>query len=87
MTRYEEKGLRELVAGLSSGRYYDEIVHWFDLLVKTVERYGLTIDQDCPQVYNDSGSSMIRIGDSELFVWWTWYRMPSYRWEIVCYLT
>jgi hypothetical protein len=90
LTRREEKKLREEVASLSSGRYYDEISHWFDLLDQVVQNFSdgcLTLGCDCPQVHNDSGSSMIRIGDSELFVWWSWYRMPSYRWEIVCYLT
>lgn len=88
LTRHEEKDLRNQIANLSSGRYYDQIFHWFDLVVKTAARFGLIIDeQDCPQVYNDSGSSMIRIGDSELFIWWSWYKMPSGRWEIICYLT
>lgn len=90
LTRREEKKLREEVASLSSGRYYDEISHWFDLLDQVVQNFSdgcLTLGCDCPQVYNNSGSSMIRIGDSELFVWWSWYRMPSGRWEIVCYLT
>ena len=90
LTRREEKTLREKIASLSSGSYYDEISHWFDLLDQVVQNYSdglLSLGRDCPQVYNDSGSSMLRIGDSELFIWWSWYKMPSGRWEIVCYLT
>jgi len=96
VTSKELKTLREKIAGLSSGRYYDSIYQWFDLMDQVVQSvcdgyHG--VGCDCPQVYNDEGrGSLIPIvynitGDPDLFVFWTYYRMPSGRWEIICYLT
>jgi hypothetical protein len=90
MTNKDIRKLREKVASLSSGRYYDQIAHWFDLLDQVVQDVSdgeLGMGDRYPSVFNSEGYMMTQIGDSDLYVWWSYYRMPSNRWEIVCYLT
>lgn len=95
LTKRDIRILGKKIASLSSGRYYNQIADWFDLLDQVVQEVGcgeIHLD-DCPQVFNSEGNGIIRLpypfglGDSDLQVYWSWYRMPSGRWEIICYLT
>lgn len=90
MTNKEIRILREKIAGLSSGRYYDQIADWFDLLdqvVQSVSDGELEMGDSYPSVFNSDGTMMTQIGDSNFFVYWSYHRMQSGRWEIICYLT
>lgn len=89
MTKSEEKQLRDSIASLSSGRYYDEVYHWYSWLCDILRNFGITSVDDCPQIFNNEGRQVTRFmdGDVQKSVFWTYYRMQSGRWEIVCYLT
>lgn len=84
--------LRSAVANISSGRYYKSISEWFCLISNTLEKHGCVLsefDYECPQVYNDEGQSKITFTDNRgqvCYIHWTWYRMPSFNWEIICYV-
>lgn len=80
------------VANLSTGNYYDEFVHWYDEVVKLINRHGYLLEtNECPQIYNGQGNGYIyfRAGEKDWLysIYYTYYRMPSFRWEIVCYAT
>lgn len=85
----KDKKLREKVAALSSGRYYPTLWAWQLDLIQVLTDFGFTLDNSAPfQVYNDEGKGTLRVaGEEETRVFFTWYRMPSFNWEIVCYLT
>lgn len=94
MTSKELKILREKIAGLSSGVYYDSIFRFFSTLdgLLLSNYCHLTCGSDYPQVYNDSGRLNVDFtkgfcGEESYRVFVSYYRMPSGRWEIVCYLT
>ena len=88
---------RLAVANLSTGnqpnQYYDEVSHWWERLLAALLEHNLEpVCIDCPQVYNGEGAAHVTLQtiggievDSRLR--WTWYRMPSGRWEIISYLT
>jgi len=84
--------VRLTVANLSTGnrpnQYYDEISHWWDAVVKVLEDAGIPpIPADCPAIYNDEGRWNVPLENTNSTLVFTWYRMPSFRWEIICYLT
>ena len=88
--------MREWFAGLStgSGKYYETIYEWWDIARGILRAYGLDWAYDwCPQVFTDEGRGLLALslidGGEELNtqVFWTWHRMDSGRWEIICYLT
>jgi hypothetical protein len=92
MTNKDIKILREKIAGLSSGVYYDEVYHWYSKLKDIlVEQFGVAYIDDCPQIYNDEGRQVTNFTDPNTqmsyCVFWTYFRMQSGRWEIICYLT
>ena len=89
MTNKEIKILREKIAGLSSGVYYDSIFQFFATLDGVLLANNCVMDPEYPQVYNDEGRNILKfnVGDQEFQVFWTYYRMQSGRWEIICYMT
>jgi len=83
------RAFREEAAGLSSGKYYDEIHEWYSVLLMVLNKYGFDTNQECPQVYNCQGRSVVYFEDDNgkcHQIFWTYYRMQSFRWEIVCYV-
>jgi len=84
------RAFREEVAGLSSGRYYDEVSHWYNALLGIFDRYGCeAYTSICPQVYNNDGSFHVCFDDvngKTRSVYVTYHRMQSFRWEIICYV-
>lgn len=83
--------LRNAVAKLSSGQYYDEISHWFFAVRSIIRSHNFACDSDCPKVYNNEGYSHLQFFNpktgEEYRICWTWYRMSSFKWEIICYVT
>lgn len=92
MARKIEKKLRNAIASLSTGVYYDEISGWYNRLSTLLGEYGFIPSDECPTVYNDGGHATMGIADPQTgeevgYIWWSWYRMPSFRWEVICYVS
>ena len=83
--------IRNLVADCSTGEYYAQIYDWYAKIRESLEAENWTVSDECPQVYSSGdGHSLLNVVDSsgrERHVWFSWYRMPSFNWEIICYLT
>lgn len=88
--------IRDEVADLSTrgeGTYYTGILQWWDTVRQTLHNRGLTFFQ-CHHPHNTTSEgrgTMELLGpdgveiDTQLI--YTWYRMRSGRWEIICYLS
>ena len=91
MTSKQEKQLRDKIASMSSGCLYEEIYHWYSWLVDVLIQFGITSVDDYPQIHNDEGRQVTNFTDPNTqmsyCVFWTYFRMQSGRWEIICYLT
>jgi hypothetical protein len=95
MTHTEFKKLScdvaEISTGGKNGRYYDEISHWYCLLDNVVQNANCTMSvYEYPKVYNAEGRGLLEFVDDEYKVYqilWTYFRMSSGRWEIICYVT
>jgi len=86
--------IREEVASLSSGAYYEQKSHWVDKLSVILDNHGLILDGE-PVMLGDEGRSCMDIVEITTVrdtptvgcVHFTWYRMPSFNWEIICYIS
>ncbi len=91
--------VREAFSENSSGSYYydtkGDAVHAFNL---TLERFGYHLDYaECSDWYGDDGSRLVSVldfsedtadyGDPVGSARFSWYRVPSGRWEVIGYLT
>ena len=75
--------LSEDVAGLSSGTYYKWPIDWYNLLVKTMSAHNMSVGP-MPGIHTDEGRDHIEYDSGQVF--FTWYRMESGRYEIICYV-
>jgi len=79
------KKIRKSVANLSSGNYYyGEFYHFYDMLCQVLRDYGITNIDECPQIYSNEGRGAIGFEGGQVI--YTYYRMPSFRWEVICYV-
>lgn len=85
-SRNKKQTFSEAIASTSTGKYYPSVAAWWDAIGTVCRAFNVQLTGECPQVYNDSGRLTVEINDNDrLFM--TYYRMPSFNWEIVCYLT
>jgi len=75
--------------------YYENVAEWHNLLEGVLENYGYTTEEPCPAIHTDYGRGVatlvidpamashtpVRVS----YIHYQWYRMPSLRWEVVCY--
>ena len=91
VSKAKQTKFREEVARLSTGHYYKSVHQWYARLCECLHRHNCKVISECPQVYNQEGRAVIRFqnedGTETEQVFWTWYRMPSSNWEIICYVT
>ena len=88
---------RERVAGLSSGVYYNSVGDFFNSLQEVLLQEGYRCGSEefyIPRIYNDSGHTLLPLETLdpssvgvESCLWFSWYRMPSFRWEFIVYVT
>lgn len=90
VTIQAQSPVRNAVSSLSSGAYYERPRHWWEKLCDTLQKYGYDLnDDDFPVFYSEEGRGSVSIskeGEEAGRVIFTWYRMPSFNWEIICYL-
>ena len=68
--------------------YYDEVSHWWEKVDSLLVEAGHPpVVADCPCIYNDDGRWNVVLENTDSVLVFTWYRMPSMRWEIICYLS
>lgn len=86
--------VREAVSSLSSGsHYYESIAEWWGLVTAELLDFGfITASITPPEVHTDEGWTLVHLRDLrnrnlESCLRLSWYRMPSSRWEVVCYVT
>lgn len=75
----------EALASTSTGRYYKSVAEWWDAVLTICRAFNVEVTADYPHVYNDNGRSIIAL-NGKISLFWTWYRMPSFNWEIICYV-
>ena len=87
--------LQNDIASLSTGgvnTYYTSPEQFFACLEEILEKHELAYeDLAYPAISTSEGRGILPITFADdatpvLEVFFTWYRMPSYNWEIVCYL-
>lgn len=84
---------RNSIASLSSGVYYQHPSHWWGRLVAILENEGLKPSFDMPVFYSEDGHATMGLetlsgeGVDNTVLWFSWHRMTSYNWEVVCYLS
>jgi len=82
--------VREEVAGLSTGTYYTQFSHWVGALGAVLDKHRLQLSMGVETPYNEDGSGMREIiSPSEEvvgFLWFSYHRMQSGNWEIICYI-
>lgn len=74
------------VCSLSSSKdYYYNLNAWYEALKATLAKHGCE-PEPMPPVHTHKGKAFIDFsGRFEGSVFFTWYRMPSSNWEVVCY--
>lgn len=92
------KACREDIASLSTGNacpsgrapYYEGIGDWWGALARTLKGHEYLICGGCPTIHTANGYAHLAFEnaakDDMGRVWFSWYQMPSYRWEIICYI-
>ena len=83
--------IRGDVADISSGRYYQAPCEWYDALVKIADKYGWGVGErpDFTIAMETSDQRYIPLyrGDEQVgAVYVVSYRMPSFNYEMVCYV-
>lgn len=79
--------LREAIALLSTGVYYERPEDWYGKLVLILASFDCK-PEPMLEIHTAEGRSMIGFtGEHAGSIFYTWYRMPSKRFEIVCYVT
>lgn len=80
--------VRNAVCATSTGEYYDEVSHWWDAVCCALQVHGFEpVSGAPPTIYNNEGRGRMALQNTDTELAYTWYRMPSFRWEIVCHLT
>lgn len=81
--------LRNRIAKLSTGPYYDEFSHWWEAARDVLTEDGYYVMGDCPNIYVDAGRGYLNFcrDDIDANIFYTWYKMPSGRYEVICYIT
>jgi hypothetical protein len=87
---------RNSIASLSTGgagSYYQHPSHWWNRLTAILESEGLKPMLDMPIWYTDDGHATMALetlsgeGVDNVVLCFSWHRMQSYNWEIICYLS
>jgi len=82
--------VREEVARLSTGTYYTQFAHWVGALGAVLDKHHLQLSIGIETPHNQEGRGMRElITPSEEVVghmWFSYYRMESGNWEVICYL-
>ena len=86
--------IREEVASLSSSPYYEQKSHWLERLKAVLTKAGLMTYIE-PDMLGDKGYChipLVEIDGGEYpptvgYIYVSWYRMPSFNWEIINYIT
>jgi hypothetical protein len=82
--------VRNKVAELSSGRYYETKRAFYNSLADTLEWFGLRLGDYITMAWDDGSATwLLYEGETELdtMVKVSWYRLGSGRYEITVYLT
>lgn len=83
--------VREEVARLSSGAFYDNPRDYLRKVGEILEEVGITFVVPFVGFYHDEGRAMQRLehlgNELDTCLYFTWYRMGSGRWEMIGYLT
>jgi len=94
--------IREEVASLSTGVYYPQFVDWIEKIERILQKYRLSAYNSLdfplhegldtphtrdghtlmPIYQTDGGTHPPTVGN----LWYSWHRMESGNWEIICYL-
>lgn len=76
------------IASLSTGKYYKRVGEWYEMLKTTLEKYNCVLSE-MPTIHTREGSAYIEFfcpfNKQEGVIYFTWYRMESGNWEIICY--
>lgn len=73
------------IADLSTGPYYESPKAWYEQLKLTLIKHKCTVGP-MPDIHTHQGQDFIDYtGREEGRIFFTWYQMPSSRWEMVCY--
>lgn len=73
------------IADLSTGPYYEKPEVWYEQLTLTLKRHDCE-PEGMPEIHTHSGQGYVKYnGREEGQIFFTWHRMPSNRWEIICY--
>jgi hypothetical protein len=79
--------LRKAIASLSTGDYYQRPEDWFREVVLILRSFDCEVEPML-EINTAEGRSTIGFtGEHIGSIFYTWYRMPSKRFEIVCYVT
>ena len=85
--------IRKQVAALSTGVYYDNFQQWATLLAQVCQQHGLKVFGGVDTPHNHTGCGIAYLVEDVESpergvgqIWFSYYRMPSSRWEIVCYI-
>jgi len=81
--------ISDIISRFSTGTYYNRVEEWFYPLQFNLKQVGVTIMSECPQFPQNEGDGRLIInnGKEEMYIYFTFYKMESGRWEIINYLT
>jgi hypothetical protein len=73
----------------SEAPYYERVEHWFHSLSGGLKVINVIMMSVCPIFTQNEGCGhlIINTGREEEYIHYSYYKMPSGKWEIVCYLT
>ena len=93
MNIVQRNRISDVVCKFSTGSeapYYGCVEQWFYALLGGLKVNNIVMMSYCPQFPQNEGSGHLIInvhGREELYIFYSYYKMPSGRWEIICYLT
>ena len=84
--------ISDIVVQFSTGGeapYYRGVEHWFYSLLGGLKVTGVRVLSECPEFPQAEGDGRLIVtnGKEEMYIYYTFYRMQSGRWEVICYLT
>jgi hypothetical protein len=84
----KEKGFKMLaseILDLGDKVYFDRVETWYKLLCQILEKHHC-VPSPLPEIHTYKGRGFVEFtGRENGQVYFTWYKMPSGRYEIVCY--
>jgi len=81
--------LSEEIATLSSGTgpYYERIEDWYEALKIILQKHEC-FPNILPEIHTNEGRGFVEFtGTRNGQIYFTWYKMPSGRFEVICYLS